>query len=131
VHPVLAAAQRRLGPSYAGGYLSGERIIVLTTEAGAAAATPVARELGAETRVVSHSLAELEAWQQRVSAELGTHPPSSVTRWGVDVPRNTVVVGVLPDHPVPPRLQQVVEQADGAVVLEPSEPIVPLTASGG
>lgn len=128
VHPVLASAQRRLGSSYGGGYLSGEHLVVLTTDP---AATAMAQELGAQVRVVAHSLAQLETWQQRVTAELGTHPPASVTRWGVDVRRNAVVVGVLPDQPVPGPLQQVVAEADGAVVLEPSEPIVPLTAPGG
>jgi hypothetical protein len=47
----------------------------------------------------------------------------------VDVQRNAVAVSVLPGEPVPAELQQVVDQAAGAVVLtEARGPVVPLPA---
>lgn len=123
---VLATAERRLGTAYGGGYLDGVRrqIVVLTTEPGS---TGQVRELGAQPRVVQRSQRELRDWQDQLNAALGAQPPRSVTNWGIDVPRNVVVVNVLPGQDAPPRVQRLVERSAGAVVLEPSSgPIRPL-----
>lgn len=122
---VVAAAEQRLGASFAGGFVGPSgAVVVLTTDA---AETGQVRALGAEPRVVQYSMAELDDWRERVSAALGPQPLAAVTTWGVDVQRNAVVVSVLPDQPVPPELQQVVDQAAGAVVLDEAPgPVRPL-----
>lgn len=124
---VLAAAEQRLGASFAGGFLdqAGD-VVVLTTDP---ADRDAVRALGAQPKVVERSMAELEDWKERVGAALGPQPPAAVTTWGVDVQRNAVVASVLPGEPVPAELRQVVDQAGGAVVLtEAQGPVVPLPA---
>ncbi len=124
---LMAAAEQRLGASFAGGFIDqAGGVVVLTTDP---ADSDEVRALGAQPQVVEHSMAELEDWKQRVGAVLGPQPPTAVTTWGVNVQRNAVVVSVLPDEPVPAELQQVVDQAAGAVVLtEAQGPVVPLPA---
>ena len=124
---LIAAAEQRLGASFAGGFVdqAGD-VVVLTTDA---ADSDEVRALGARPQVVEHSLAELEDWKERVGAVLGPQPAAAVTTWGVDVQRNAVVVSVLPEEPVPAELQQVVDGAAGAVVLaEARGPVMPLPA---
>ncbi|MDQ3886384.1 MAG: S1 family peptidase [Actinomycetota bacterium] len=122
---VVAAAEQQLGGSFAGGFVdqAGD-VVVFTTDP---AETYEVRALGAKPQVVQYSLAELENWKERVGVALGPQPPPTVTAWGVDVQRNAVVVSVLPGEPVPARLQQVVDEAAGRVVLtEARGPVVPL-----
>ncbi len=124
---IVATAEQRLGASFAGGFLdqAGD-VVVLTTDP---ADRDAVRTLGAQPKVVEHSMAELEDWKERVGAALGPQPPAAVTAWGVDVQRNAVAVSVLRGEPVPAELQQVVDQAAGAVVLtEAQGPVVPLPA---
>src|ERR671916_2678528 len=124
---IVATAEQRLGTSFAGGFLdqAGD-VVVLTTDP---ADRDAVRTLGAQPKVVEHSMAELEDWKERVGAALGPQPPAAVTTWGVDVQRNAVAVSVLRGEPVPAELQQVVDQAAGAVVLtEARGPVVPLPA---
>lgn len=125
---VVAAAEQRLGVSFAGGFVGPDGdVVVLITDA---AETEQVRALGAEPRVVQYGKAELDDWHDRVSAALGPQPPAAVTTWGVDVRRNAVVVSVLPEQPVPPELQQVVDEAAGAVVLDEAPgPVRPLPGS--
>ncbi|MQA16252.1 MAG: hypothetical protein GEV09_19520 [Pseudonocardiaceae bacterium] len=122
---VLSTAQQRLGDAYAGGYLGeGGQPVVLTTEA---TTTDTIRSLGARAEVVEFSTAALSDWQGRIDAALRPQPPRAVTSWGVDVRRNAVVVDVLVGEPVPPQLQQIVDDSAGAVVLdEAQEPVRPL-----
>lgn len=124
---LVAAAEQRLGGSFAGGFVdqAGD-VVVLTTDR---ADREAVRALGAQPQVVEHSMAALEDWKERIGAALGPRPPAAVTTWGVDVRRNAVVVSVLRDEPVPAELQQIVDQAAGAVVLtEAQGPVVPLPA---
>lgn len=127
---VVAAAEQRLGDSFAGGFVDrGGDVVVLTTDPAAAERV---RALGATPEVVEHSKAELDDWHTRIGAALGPEPPSAVTSWGVDVERNAVVVNVLTGQPVPPQVQQIVNDASGAVVIaEAQSPVVPLQAPGG
>lgn len=127
---VLATAEWRLGDAYAGGYVDDAgRPVVLTT---AESTVDEARALGARTEVVQFSLAQLKDWQQQVGTALGTPPPAAVTSWGIDIPRNAVVVYVLRGEPVPAPLQQLVDRSGGAVVLdEAAGPVVPLPEPGG
>ena len=124
---VVAAAEQRLGVSFAGGFIDqAGGVVVLTTDP---ADSGEVQALGAQPRVVEHSMAELEDWKERVGTVLGPQPPSAVTTWGVDVQRNAVVASVLPGEPVPAELQQVVDGAAGAVVLaEARGPVMPLPA---
>ncbi len=122
---VVAAAEQRLGDSFAGGFVDRSGgVVVLTTDP---AATERVRALGATPDVVEHSKAELSDWQTRIGAALGPEPSSAVTSWGVDVQRNAVVVNVLEGQPVPPQVQQIVNEASGAVMIaEAKSPVVPL-----
>jgi Alpha-lytic protease prodomain. len=124
---LVAAAEQRLGASFAGGFVDqAGGVVVLTTDP---ADSDAVRALGAQPRVVEHSMAELEDWKERVGTVLGPQPAAAVTTWGVDVQRNAVVVSVLPGEPVPAELQQVVDGAAGAVVLaEARGPVMPLPA---
>ena len=125
---VVAAAEQRLGDSFAGGFVDRSGgVVVLTTDRAAAEQV---RSLGATPKVVEHSRAELDDWQARIGAALGPEPSSAVTSWGVDVERNAVVVHVLVGQPVPPQLQQIADDAGDAVRLaEVQSPVVPLPGS--
>lgn len=127
---LLAAAERRLGDAYGGGYLSDPgQVVVLTTDPET---TGTLRELGARPEVVQFSKATLSDWQERVAAALGEQPPRSVTSWGVEVRRNAVVVDVLAGQPVPPELQDILVESAGAVVVDEAPgPVTPLPAPEG
>lgn len=127
---LLAAAERRLGKAYGGGYLSESgQVVVLTTDPET---TGTLRELGARPEVVQSSKATLVDWQERVAAALGEQPPPSVTNWGIEVRRNAVVVDVLADKPVPPELQEILVESAGAVVVDEAPgPVTPLPAPQG
>ncbi|MPZ65524.1 MAG: hypothetical protein GEU83_08405 [Pseudonocardiaceae bacterium] len=122
---LLAAAERRLGEDYGGGYLSDSgQVIVLTTDPGT---TGTLRELGAQPEVVQFSKATLSDWQEQVAAALGEQPPAAVTSWGVELRRNAVVVDVLAEKPVPAALQEILVDSAGAVVVDEAPgPVRPL-----
>lgn len=122
---VVAAAEQRLGDSFAGGFVDRSGgVVVLTTDPAAAERV---RALGAIPEVVEHSKAELDDWHTRIGAALGPEPPPAVTSWGVDVERNAVVVDVLVGQPVPPQVQQIADTAGDAVIIaEAQSPVVPL-----
>lgn len=127
---LLAAAERRLGKAYGGGYLSDSgQVVVLTTDPET---TGTLRELGARPEVVPFSKATLADWQERVAAALGEQPPPSVTNWGIEVRRNAVIVDMLADKPVPPELQDILVESAGAVVVDEAPgPVTPLPAPEG
>jgi hypothetical protein len=127
---LLAAAERRLGKAYGGGYLSDSgQVVVLTTDPET---TGTLRELGARPEVVPFSKATLADWQQRVADALGRRPPAAVTSWGIEVRRNAVVVDVLPEAPVPPALHDILVESAGAVVVDEAPgPVTPLPAPEG
>ncbi len=122
---LLAAAERRLGENYGGGYLSDSgQVIVLTTDPET---TGALRELGAQPEVVQFSKTTLSDWQEKVVDALGEQPPAAVTSWGIEVRRNAVVVDVLADKPVPPALQEILVNSAGAVVVDEAPgPVRPL-----
>lgn len=122
---LLAAAERRLGEAYGGGYLSDSgQVVVLTTDPET---TGTLQELGAQPEVVQFSKATLSDWQERVANALGEQPPAAVTSWGVEVRRNAVVVDVLADKPAPPALREILVESAGAVVVDEAPgPVRPL-----
>ncbi len=127
---LLAAAERRLGEAYGGGYLSDSgQVVVLTTDPET---TGLLRELGTRPEVVQFSKATLSDWQERVANALGEQPPAAVTSWGIEVRRNAVVVDVLADKPAPPALQEILVESAGAVVVDEAPgPVTPLPAPEG
>jgi Alpha-lytic protease prodomain len=100
-----AEAQRALGASYAGSWLerdaSGEfKFVIATTQQ---AQTAKARALGAQTRVVRHSLAALEASMTRLnrtqtSRSVGVLRPTDpgIHSWRIDLPSNSVMITLEP-----------------------------------
>ena len=100
-----AEAQRALGASYAGSWLERDasgafRFVVATTQQ---AQTSRARALGAQTRLVRHSLAALETAMAQLNRAKATRSVGvlrpvdpGVHSWRIDLPSNSVVVAVAP-----------------------------------
>ncbi len=100
-----AEAKRALGTSYAGSWLerdaSGEfKLVIATTQQ---AQTAKARALGAQTRLVRHSLAALEASMAQLnrtqaSRSVGVVRPTDpgIHSWRIDLPSNTVTITLEP-----------------------------------
>jgi hypothetical protein len=98
-------ARRALGASYAGSWLerdaSGEfRFVIATTQQ---TQTTKAAALGAQTRVVRHSLTALEAAMSQLNSpdktrSAGVLRPTaqSVYAWRIDLPSNRVVITIAP-----------------------------------
>lgn len=99
-------ARRALGASYAGSWLErdaagGFSFVVATTQQAQAGK---ARALGAQTRVVAHSLADLESAMSalnrtRTTRSVGVLRPTdrAIYAWRIDLPGNRVVITTAPD----------------------------------
>ncbi|MFC4586410.1 S1 family peptidase [Sphaerisporangium corydalis] len=86
---VEAKVRDQLGGSYAGSWLSGptsSTLTVATTDAATAISTP-----GVQTKVVSHSLASLDATMVTLD-KAAASAPKSTPEWYVDLQSNSVVV---------------------------------------
>jgi Alpha-lytic protease prodomain len=94
-------AQRALGPTYAGSWLerdaSGAFSFVVATTQQAQAAK--ARALGAQARIVRHSLSALEASMSKLNAVQKTDhvgvlraTESDIYSWNIDLSRNSVLI---------------------------------------
>ena len=96
IGPFDAAAYDRqledtLGAGYGGFWMDGDtRRVAITTEKLA----DDARAQGAQPTVVAHSLEELEDVDSELTRAAKT-VPAQVAGWGVDVPRNAVVISVI------------------------------------
>ena len=100
-----AEAQKALGASYAGSWLerdaNGEfEFVIATTQQ---AQTAKARTLGAQARVVRHSLATLEASMSQLNSaqktkSIGVLRPTDpgIHSWRIDLPSNSVVITLEP-----------------------------------
>ena len=101
-----ADAQRTLGASYAGSWLERDaagtfQFVVATTQP---TQTAKAQKLGAQTRVVRHSLAQLETSMSQLNRTQSTKSVGVLRRtdpgiyaWRVDLPSNSVVVTTAPN----------------------------------
>ncbi|MDX3376417.1 S1 family peptidase [Streptomyces sp. ME02-6991-2A] len=84
-------AQRAAGSAYGGSWFDSAtgKLTVAVTDAGKAAAV---RAAGAQTRVVEHSAAQLDATMKRIDA---LSAPDGVASWRVDPATSRVVVNVV------------------------------------
>ncbi|ARF76644.1 serine protease [Kitasatospora albolonga] len=84
-------AQRAAGSAYGGSWFDAStgRLTVAVTDAGKAAAV---RAAGADTRIVEHSAARLDATMKRIDALTA---PAGVASWRVDPASSRVVVNVV------------------------------------
>ncbi len=97
-------AQRTLGARYAGAWMerdaAGEfKLVVATTQP-----TQSAKSLGADVRVVAHTLGQLEAAMSQLNGAKTTRSvgvlraiDTSIYSWRIDLPSNSVVVTSAPD----------------------------------
>ncbi|MFI9010564.1 alpha-lytic protease prodomain-containing protein [Actinosynnema sp. NPDC053489] len=84
------ALKARLGPAFAGAWLNADATKLVVGVTAASQIQAVEAE-GAEARVVSRSLARLDALKHRLDRNARS-APRTVPGWYVDVPTNTVVV---------------------------------------
>ncbi|MEU0357421.1 S1 family peptidase [Streptomyces cyaneofuscatus] len=84
-------AQRAAGSSYGGSWFDSAtgKLTVAVTDAGKAGAV---RAVGAQTRIVEHSAAQLDATMKRIDA---LSAPDGVASWRVDPATSRVVVNVV------------------------------------
>ncbi|MEW9511246.1 S1 family peptidase [Streptomyces bacillaris] len=84
-------AQRAAGAAYGGSWFDAKtgKLTVAVTDAGKAAAV---RAAGAQTRIVEHSAAQLDATMKRIDA---LSAPKGVASWRVDPETSRVVVNVV------------------------------------
>ncbi|WP_222314006.1 S1 family peptidase [Streptomyces cavourensis] len=84
-------AQRAAGAAYGGSWFDAKtgKLTVAVTDAGKAAAV---RAAGAQTRIVEHSAAKLDATMKRIDA---LSAPKGVASWRVDPETSRVVVNVV------------------------------------
>ncbi|MEV1333234.1 S1 family peptidase [Micromonospora costi] len=84
-----AALRASLGATYAGGWLTGDRLVVAVTDRAAADRV---RAAGAQPAVVTRSAADLDRVKSALDRHAAQAPADSVPGWYVDVATNTVVV---------------------------------------